>query len=65
MLSQEDILEIVGIAKVVGCAAQSGVLAREKWLVVGSRRASSKVVDEAWTPGASAREITEKTDHGH
>lgn len=64
MLSQGNILGMLGVAKLVGCAAQSGVLAREKWLVVGSRRASSKVVDEAWTPGASAREITEKTDHG-
>jgi hypothetical protein len=64
LLSQEDVLEISGVVKVVRGAAESGVLARKRWLVVGSRSAGLKVVDQAWTPGASAREITEKTDHG-
>jgi hypothetical protein len=64
LLSQGEIRELIGVAKIVRGAAESGVLARKRWLVVGSRSAGLKVVDEAWTPGASAREITEKTDHG-
>jgi hypothetical protein len=42
LLSQGEIRELIGVAKIVRGAAESGVLARKRWLVVGSRSAGLK-----------------------